>query len=675
MGLSNEQSTLHESNYANIIGMRFAKSGFFLAACSLLVSAVLGQKSGPIAGDAPIVTVPECPIEGYLWTADVMPSRELRISYYPSSPEASIKRPTSPILRLTFNDGESPDDDRTIPFQKINDRTWQAVVPLTTTAIYAIWYVRDDATGVRDDNHGKYWDLAFCGQDGRKMADAVRYQVRTYAGSIVADDIKRGADYIRAISLIEAGRPEFGYKLLDEEWSFKYRLHSQAGSADPALVAEIKAGLAQHSNDTVYLRKTTDFLIRFQSAFPATFVDNAVDIADRFVPASRERANLERERAESLKDPRERVNALGAWLIKYPSELFYDHKVRKLRLELFGELGDVESAEECYQDLVKRYPRDADLYVTMASIYVSQRIHLNRALELLDEAAERLSAGPASGGGLLVTLGSNRSANEKILNFWRGRTLASEERWAEAETLLAESVPTVDEAEAYAILGNVQEEQQEWTKAKDSYLEAAKRASERREKDEDVEKFVAVSLKAGILTRALALQELTGAQQKSFEDEHYTPTLVDMPLPDFTFDSQSGAKITPYSLRGKVVVLNLWATWCGPCLSELGGFDQLRQLHPEIVVLPVAESSSLADIKKVFESQGLKFDRIVTSDDQDMVKFGSNGVPQTYIVDGHGRIRIVHRGGLTNLVPHLEADIRALGASQLEQSVSGPISH
>lgn len=640
--------------------VHFPKAGLFLILYGLLLIPVsLSQTTAPSSEAAPIITVPSCPLEGFSQSRGVRSTSELRVGYYPSNPNASIKNPTALTLRLAFNGGKSPDNDRTISFQKMNDGSWQAFVALRTAVVYAIWYVRDDTTGTRDDNHGKYWDLAFCGPNGKKRADAIRYQVRTYSGSALADDIKRSADYEHAISVIETSRPELGYELLDEEWFFKYRLRSQAEAVDPVLVAEINKGLVQHSSDPVYVRRTVGFLIRYQSAFPVALVEYAVQLADRVAPELRARADLERERAESVKDSRGQVNALGAWLSKYPNEPFYDDEVRKMRLKIFGELRDVKSAEECFQDLAKRYPKDTDLYVTMASIYVTQSVHLDRALALLDEAKNRLGAEPISSGGMLVTLVPDESMNKEILNLWLGRTLAAQQKWAEAEGLLVESASVMNDAEAYAVLANVEVQRQEWTKAKNSYLEAAKRESI--DQQENVERFVAVSLKTGTLTRTAALQELTAAQRHSFEEENYKPKLIDMPLPNFAFSSQGGAKVTPSSLHGKIIVLNLWATWCQPCISELGGFDKFRQLHPDIVVLPVAQMSNLADIKKVFQAQGLGFDEIFTSDDLDAAKFGSNSIPQTYVIDSSGRIRIAHYGGLSNVVLHLEADLTALG--------------
>jgi thiol-disulfide isomerase/thioredoxin len=125
--------------------------------------------------------------------------------------------------------------------------------------------------------------------------------------------------------------------------------------------------------------------------------------------------------------------------------------------------------------------------------------------------------------------------------------------------------------------------------------------------------------------------------------------------------SATGEKITASSLRGKNVVLDIWSTWYGPCVSELGGFVKFQQVHPEVKVLLVARDSKVPEIRKLFRSQGIS-EQIILATDGDVAKFGANGVQQTYIVDENGRIRLLHYGGLPDVLSYLEADLSALKA-------------
>jgi thiol-disulfide isomerase/thioredoxin len=219
------------------------------------------------------------------------------------------------------------------------------------------------------------------------------------------------------------------------------------------------------------------------------------------------------------------------------------------------------------------------------------------------------------------------------------------------------SVHALDDAEAYALLAHAQEHQKKWKDAKQSYLEASLRSSSHDQ--EYVERFVLLSLKTGTPSRQAALSELTGARQRSFTTEQYKPSLVNLPLPDFTFTTAAGEKITPSSLRGKNAVLDIWATWCGACVSELGGFAEFHHAHPEVTLLLVSTDSKIPDIEKVFRSQGIS-EQIILATDGDVARFGANGVPQTYIVDENGYIRVLHYGALPDVVSYLEADFAAV---------------
>jgi len=199
----------------------------------------------------------------------------------------------------------------------------------------------------------------------------------------------------------------------------------------------------------------------------------------------------------------------------------------------------------------------------------------------------------------------------------------------------------------------------------DEGVSAASVRSSSHEKDY-VEQFVRLSLKTGTTNRVAALSELAGARKRNLHAEHYEPALVDLPLPDFTFTSATGEKIAASALRGKNVVLDIWSTWCGPCVSELGGFVKFQQVHPEVKVLLVARDSKVPEIRKLFRSQGIS-EQIILATDGDVAKFGANGVPQTYIFDENGRIRLLHYGGLPDVLSYLEADLSALKARPATQ--------
>ncbi len=79
--------------------------------------------------------------------------------------------------------------------------------------------------------------------------------------------------------------------------------------------------------------------------------------------------------------------------------------------------------------------------------------------------------------------------------------------------------------------------------------------------------------------------------------------------PDFTVtDSSRSIHLANY--RGKVVVLNFWATWCAPCAAEWPSLEQLQQKFPNLVVLAVASTSNPGDYRQyVIDNQAPQYDQ------------------------------------------------------------------
>jgi hypothetical protein len=263
--------------------------------------------------------VPACPVGG-----SQQFTKNLQIIYFPDQGGA-IQNSQSLTLRLVFNGRSWSDNDRSVDFRHTDDGSWRVSVPLSSQWVYAIWYVRDEASGQRDDNHGRYWDSVFCNGNGKKLAEGIRYQAEGYAGSIFSDDIKRATDYDRAISIIEQSEAGTHGILLYDEWVYKFRRQNQYQREHQELANEIRQGLAQHAANPDYLRQTAMFLVAFEGAFPFELVEHAVDISDQMaVPGMPSvRCERDKEHAESTENPQQRAKALGEWLAKYPDDRAY----------------------------------------------------------------------------------------------------------------------------------------------------------------------------------------------------------------------------------------------------------------------------------------------------------------------------------------------------------------
>ncbi|MBI4691587.1 MAG: TlpA family protein disulfide reductase [Nitrospirae bacterium] len=125
--------------------------------------------------------------------------------------------------------------------------------------------------------------------------------------------------------------------------------------------------------------------------------------------------------------------------------------------------------------------------------------------------------------------------------------------------------------------------------------------------------------------------------------ERLTIAAVDSPSPDIELiDSASGKKVSTSELRGKVLFINFWATWCEPCQEEAPSIDRLfRHFLNEqgFVMLTVLFRDDAQNAIGYLKQNGFNFPIMIDPDGKAARDFGLTGVPETYIVDKKGILR------------------------------------
>lgn len=120
-----------------------------------------------------------------------------------------------------------------------------------------------------------------------------------------------------------------------------------------------------------------------------------------------------------------------------------------------------------------------------------------------------------------------------------------------------------------------------------------------------------------------------------------------VPAPETVFLDESGAEKRLSDWRGKVVLLNFWATWCAPCREEMPSLDRLEaELGGEdfAVVTVATGRNPLPGIKKFFEEEGIETLPILTDARQELARaMGVRGLPVTVVLDreGHEVARLI----------------------------------
>lgn len=113
--------------------------------------------------------------------------------------------------------------------------------------------------------------------------------------------------------------------------------------------------------------------------------------------------------------------------------------------------------------------------------------------------------------------------------------------------------------------------------------------------------------------------------------------------PDFTLTDMNGKSLSLSQFRGKVVLVNFWATWCPPCRAEMPSIERLyRRLekHKNFVLLTVNvnEDNSKDSVKAFTEETPLSFPILLDRDNRVAGRYQVNGIPQTFIIDPNGVI-------------------------------------
>jgi peroxiredoxin len=110
--------------------------------------------------------------------------------------------------------------------------------------------------------------------------------------------------------------------------------------------------------------------------------------------------------------------------------------------------------------------------------------------------------------------------------------------------------------------------------------------------------------------------------------------------PDFTLNDLSGKKVTLSQFRGKVVILNFWSIWCGPCLAEMPSLNKLYLEFKDrgLVVMAVAEDPAEKPLRSYIQEKGIAFTILMDKDKKVYFKYSLFGIPVTFLIDKKGVI-------------------------------------
>ena len=129
------------------------------------------------------------------------------------------------------------------------------------------------------------------------------------------------------------------------------------------------------------------------------------------------------------------------------------------------------------------------------------------------------------------------------------------------------------------------------------------------------------------------------------------------PAPAFTLRDLDGREVSPASLRGKVVIVNFWATWCGPCRAEIPDLVALQEKYKDTLqVIGISEDEAGVEVVKRFAAEHrVNYPVAMTTPDVEKLFPGISALPTSFILDRESRVVQKHVGMLNARTTEYEA--------------------
>ena len=136
--------------------------------------------------------------------------------------------------------------------------------------------------------------------------------------------------------------------------------------------------------------------------------------------------------------------------------------------------------------------------------------------------------------------------------------------------------------------------------------------------------------------------------------------VVGSQAPGFSLTSLDGTTVNSNGLKGSVVVLNFWATWCLPCMSEIPELKQVAASSKAKVIGIALDQDGVKTIRPFVVNNNINY-TVLVGDEEVFQRFNGIGIPYTLVLDPAQRIVKIYRGPTTKAA--IEEDLKTIGQS------------
>jgi thiol-disulfide isomerase/thioredoxin len=161
--------------------------------------------------------------------------------------------------------------------------------------------------------------------------------------------------------------------------------------------------------------------------------------------------------------------------------------------------------------------------------------------------------------------------------------------------------------------------------------------------------FAMLMIGLGLVATGAMFIMLLDQRAASAQDFSTVPAKVNFPAPELNLQDLSGTQVSLGDYRGKVVLVNLWATWCPPCREEMPTlqifYEEYRQ--EGFVLVAIDQEETLEVVQPFVDEFGLTFPVWLDENYEAERKFNTMNLPSSYVIDRDGVVRLMWIGGIS----------------------------
>jgi peroxiredoxin len=173
--------------------------------------------------------------------------------------------------------------------------------------------------------------------------------------------------------------------------------------------------------------------------------------------------------------------------------------------------------------------------------------------------------------------------------------------------------------------------------------------SESKQKKTNYLPIILVGFGLMILIGAAVFQQASKGTTTTADNPFILPPIeVDQPAPELTLSDLEGNQVSLSDFAGEVVLVNNWATWCPPCRQEMPEFQAYYEKYHgqgfQIVAVEAGQPKS--EVEAFVKEQGLDFVVLLDPENQSLVTFQNNSLPNSWVIDRRGNLRLAWLGAI-----------------------------